>query len=276
MPFGAETMENDPCTVETTRNYNAGTGTRQTTSAQAKERNRQAFQRRIAQQKSRIHAVEPNTLKFSGAEQLKFDGAEQTTSGPSGANLQLRAALADLEEMKVLMARITASLYALQYPAQAPRCPQLPRDDTFARPPTMAPALADLIANLARERSSAYSWPEEEKHNDIGALTAHRIGEMILCDNDGSNYFSSEEVGADGVASGKSPSPRVVCRDGAAVSSVTSVVGPSADVECSDGAVVGSVASDVGPSEGVGCSDGAVVGSVASVVGPSEGVACSD
>jgi len=31
MPFGAETMENDPCTVETTRNYNAGTGTRQTT-----------------------------------------------------------------------------------------------------------------------------------------------------------------------------------------------------------------------------------------------------
>ena len=28
MPFGAETMENDPCTVETTRNYNAGTGTR--------------------------------------------------------------------------------------------------------------------------------------------------------------------------------------------------------------------------------------------------------
>jgi len=23
MPFGAETMENDPCTVETTRNYNA-------------------------------------------------------------------------------------------------------------------------------------------------------------------------------------------------------------------------------------------------------------
>ena len=51
MPFGAETMENDPCTVETTRNYNAGTGTRhrQTTSAQVKERNRQAFQRRIAQ-----------------------------------------------------------------------------------------------------------------------------------------------------------------------------------------------------------------------------------
>jgi len=25
MPFGAETMENDPCTVETTINYNAGT-----------------------------------------------------------------------------------------------------------------------------------------------------------------------------------------------------------------------------------------------------------
>jgi len=43
MPFGAETMENDPCTAETTRNYNAGTGTRRTTSAQAKEQNRQAL-----------------------------------------------------------------------------------------------------------------------------------------------------------------------------------------------------------------------------------------
>jgi len=112
MPFGAETRENDPCTVETTRNYNAGTGTRQTTSAQAKERNRQAFQRRRAQQKSRIHAAEPNTLKFSGAEQLKFAGAEQKTSGISGAEPQIRAALAYLEEMKVHMARITASLYA--------------------------------------------------------------------------------------------------------------------------------------------------------------------
>ena len=63
MPFGAETMENDPRTAETTRNYNAGTGTRQTTSAQVKERNRQAFQRRIAQQKSRLHAAELNTSK---------------------------------------------------------------------------------------------------------------------------------------------------------------------------------------------------------------------
>jgi len=109
-------MENDPCTVETTRNYNARTGTRQNTSAQAKERNRQAFQRIMAQQKSRSHAAEPSTLKFSGAEQLKFAGAEQKTSGISGDEPQLRAALADLGEMKVLMARITASLYALRFP----------------------------------------------------------------------------------------------------------------------------------------------------------------
>ena len=61
VPFGAETMEYDPYTVETTRNYNAGTGTRQNTSVQAKERNRQAFQRRMAQQKSRIHGAEPKT-----------------------------------------------------------------------------------------------------------------------------------------------------------------------------------------------------------------------
>ena len=77
MPFGAETMENDPCTVETTGNYNAGTGTRQDTSAQVKERNRQAFQRRIAQQKSRIHAAEPNTFKFSGAEHLFLESLER-------------------------------------------------------------------------------------------------------------------------------------------------------------------------------------------------------
>jgi len=128
-------------------------------------------------------SAEPNTFTISGAEQLKFAGAEQKTSGISGDEPQLRAALAGLEEMKVLMARITASLYALQYPVHAPRCPQLPRDDTFAMPPTMAPALADLIANLARERSSAHSWPEEEKHNDIGALAAHRVGEMILKTN---------------------------------------------------------------------------------------------
>ena len=49
VPFGAETVENNPCTVGTTRNYTAGTGNRQNTSAQAKERNRQAFQRRMAQ-----------------------------------------------------------------------------------------------------------------------------------------------------------------------------------------------------------------------------------
>jgi len=45
VPFGTETMENDPCAVGTARNYTAGTGGRQNTSAQAKERNRQAFQR---------------------------------------------------------------------------------------------------------------------------------------------------------------------------------------------------------------------------------------
>jgi len=122
LPF--ETMENDPCTVETTRNCNAETGTRQNTSAQAKERNRQALQRKMAQQKSRIHVAKPKTLKFSGAEQLLFARAEQKTSGISGAEPQLRAALADLEEMEVLMAHVTASLYALQFTEQAPRCPQ--------------------------------------------------------------------------------------------------------------------------------------------------------
>ena len=35
MPFGAGTVENDPCTVGTTRNYTAGTGNRQNTSARA-------------------------------------------------------------------------------------------------------------------------------------------------------------------------------------------------------------------------------------------------
>ena len=61
MPFGAETVENDPCTVGTTRNYTAGTGNRQNTSAQAKERNRQAFQRRMAQKTSRIRVAERET-----------------------------------------------------------------------------------------------------------------------------------------------------------------------------------------------------------------------
>ena len=58
VPFGAETVENDPCTVGATRNYTAGAGNRQNTSAQAKERNRQAFQRRMAQKTSRIHVAE--------------------------------------------------------------------------------------------------------------------------------------------------------------------------------------------------------------------------
>ena len=53
---------------------------------------------------------------------------------------------------------------------------QLTRGDTFAMTPTMDSALAEIIANLARERSSAHSWPEEEKHNDIGALAARRVG----------------------------------------------------------------------------------------------------
>ena len=91
---------------------------------------------------------------------------------------------------------------------------------------------------------------------------------MILCDDDGPNYFSSEEVDADGMASGYSPSPRVEGRDRAAVSSVASVIGPSEGVACSDGAVVSSVASVIG----VVCNDGAVVDSATSVVEPSEGV----
>jgi hypothetical protein len=65
VPFGAETVENDPCTVGTARNYTAGTGNRQNTSAQAKERNRQAFQRRMAQKTSRIHVAERETLSRS-------------------------------------------------------------------------------------------------------------------------------------------------------------------------------------------------------------------
>jgi len=68
VPFGAETVENDPCTVGTTRNYTAGTGNRQNTSAQAKERNRQAFQRRMAQKTSRIHVAERETSQVFGAE----------------------------------------------------------------------------------------------------------------------------------------------------------------------------------------------------------------
>ena len=76
VPFGAETVENDPCTVGTTRNYTAGTGNRQNTSAQAEERNRQAFQRRISQKTSRIHVAERETSQVFGA--------EPKTSGISG------------------------------------------------------------------------------------------------------------------------------------------------------------------------------------------------
>ena len=60
-------------------------------------------------------------VKSSGAEQLKFSGAEQMTTGIPGAEPQLSAALADLEETKVLMARVTASLYAPQFTVGA-RC----------------------------------------------------------------------------------------------------------------------------------------------------------
>jgi len=128
VPFGAERTKRDSYTVETTRNYNAGTrigvqaehfsasqgaeqagssaqnGTRTRTrtntnpndteaNAADKSGNARALrkQRKMAQQKSRIHFAKPKTLKFSGA--------EQETSGVSGAEPRLRAALADLEEM---------------------------------------------------------------------------------------------------------------------------------------------------------------------------------
>jgi len=107
VPFGSETVENDPCTAGTARNYTAGTGNRQKTSAQAKEWNRQAFQRRMAQKTSRIHVAERATSQVFGA--------EPKTSGISGAEPWLRAALVALEEMKVLMARVTVILHALQF-----------------------------------------------------------------------------------------------------------------------------------------------------------------
>ena len=111
---------------------------------------------------------------------------EPKTSGISGAEPRLRVALAALEEMKVLMARVTATLHALQFPVQPPSCPLQP---------SMEPALADLIANLARESSSAHSWSEEEEHNDIGARAAHRVGEMVLCDDIRHINVSSEDEG---------------------------------------------------------------------------------
>jgi hypothetical protein len=91
VPFGTETVENDPCTFGATRNYTAGTGNRQSTSAQAKEPNRQAFQRRMAQKTSRIHVAERETSQVFGA--------EPKTSGISGAEPWLRVALAALNEI---------------------------------------------------------------------------------------------------------------------------------------------------------------------------------
>jgi len=116
-------MENDPCNVGTLRNYTAGTGDRQYTSAQAKERNRRAFQRRMAQTAPRIHVAEQETSQICGA--------EQTTSRISGDGdeLRLRAALAELEAMRMLMARVTATLHALQFTVKTPRCPQQPPMD---------------------------------------------------------------------------------------------------------------------------------------------------
>ena len=119
-------------------------------------------------------------------ETFQVFGAEPKTSGISGAEPRLRVALAALEEMKVLMARVTATLHALQFPVQPPSCPLQP---------SMEPALADLIANLARESSSAHSWSEEEEHNDIGARAAHRVGEMVLCDDIRHINVSSEDEG---------------------------------------------------------------------------------
>ena len=70
----------------------------------------------------------------------------------------------------------------------------------------MDPVLADLIANLARESSSALSWSEEEKHNEIGARAAHRVGEMVLCDDIRHSNVRSEDEGVRGVASVAVPS----------------------------------------------------------------------
>ena len=131
VPFGAETVENDPCTVGPTRNYTAGTGN---TSARAKERNRQAFERRMAQKTSRIHVAERETPQVFGA--------EPKTSGISGAEPRLRVVLAALEEMKVLMARVTATLHALQFHVQPPR---------REMQPSMDPALAGLMHSTHTE-----------------------------------------------------------------------------------------------------------------------------
>ena len=62
---------------------------------------------------------------------------------------------------------------------------------------------------------------------------------MILCDDEGYNYASSEE-----------------CRDGAVDGSVALADVLSEGAKCSNGAVAGSVVSADVPSEGVECSDG--------------------
>jgi len=49
-------------------------------------------------------------------ETFQVFGAEPKTSGISGAEPRLRVALAALEKMKVLMARVAATLHALQFP----------------------------------------------------------------------------------------------------------------------------------------------------------------
>jgi hypothetical protein len=144
--------------------------------------------------------------------------------------------------------------HALQLPVQPPRCPLQPTTD---------PALADLIANFVRESSSAHSWSEEEEHNDIGALAAHRLGEMVLCDDIRHSNVSSEDEGVRGVASVAVARQRVECSEGAAVGSVGSVDVPSQRAECGEGAVVGSVGSVAvvdAPSQRAECGLGAVVG----------------
>ena len=102
MPFGAETMENDPCTVETTRNYNAGTGTRQTTSAQAKERNRQAFQRRAqnssAEVKDSCGRAEHVKVFWSRTVKVCWSRAEDVGNFWSRASDQGRACLSWRDE----------------------------------------------------------------------------------------------------------------------------------------------------------------------------------
>ena len=59
----------------------------------------------------------------------------------------------------------------------------------------MVSAHAELHANLARERYGSHSWSEEEKKNDLRALAARSVGEVVLCDGIGHNYGSSEKEG---------------------------------------------------------------------------------